>query len=528
MTKLIRLVAITSLLASALFVAPVVDAGPKSCAKRVNDTPAKLMECVTLEGVRAHQAALQDIADDNDGTRAAGTEGYEDSVDYIAGKLSAAGYNVTIDEFPFIYVAPPYVEQLTPTAGERDSLVFTGTGYGEITGAITPVDLVLALPFDPVTSGCEGAYAEAAIGAPLVADPAGVDDFAGFPAGNIALVQRGTCSFALKAANAQAAGASAVIFMNQGNTPVRSPVFNGTAVPPAGSAVTVFTIPLVGVSTADGILLAAGGSTALVRVDAPESRPQKNVLAESTTGDPNNVIMAGAHLDSVQSGPGINDNGSGSAGLLEVALQMAKVKPINQVRFAWWGAEESNLVGSTAYVAGLSEEERDQIELYLNFDMIGSPNYVFFIYDGDDSDAIGFGPGPDGSAEIEAVFEAFYDSRGEDYKGTDFTGRSDYGPFIAPAVGIPSGGLFTGAEGVKTAEEAAIWGGTVGAQYDPCYHLVCDTYANNNNHALDVNSDSIANAVILYAMGVEVLPEPLGARSGGSTSSGGHEDAPTN
>jgi Zn-dependent M28 family amino/carboxypeptidase len=173
------------------------------------------------------------------------------------------------------------------------------------------------------------------------------------------------------------------------------------------------------------------------------------------------------------------------------------------VRFAWWGAEESGLVGSTAYVNGLSQEEQNKIVLYLNFDMIGSPNHVFFIYDGDDSDAEGAGPGPAGSAQIEKFFEQFYTQRGQPFKGTDFSGRSDYGPFIA--VGIPAGGLFTGAEGVKTAAEADTWGGTAGAQYDPCYHLACDTFANVNLTALDVNSDAVAAATLQYAMNTQTI-----------------------
>jgi aminopeptidase Y len=226
-----------------------------------------------------------------------------------------------------------------------------------------------------------------------------------------------------------------------------------------------------------------------------------NVLAESRDGDPNNVIMAGGHLDSVNAGPGINDNGSGSAALLEVAEQMAKVKPRNKVRFAWWGAEESGLVGSTYYVNNLSPDELAKVTLYLNFDMVGSPNHVFFIYDGDDSDGVGSGPGPAGSAQIEKVFERYFNQVGKPFKGTDFSGRSDYGPFIA--AGIPSGGLFTGAEGIKTAEEAGIWGGTAGVAYDPCYHQACDTYANVNNEALDTNSDAIAYAVLQYAMNTE-------------------------
>jgi Zn-dependent M28 family amino/carboxypeptidase len=171
------------------------------------------------------------------------------------------------------------------------------------------------------------------------------------------------------------------------------------------------------------------------------------------------------------------------------------------VRFAWWGAEESGLVGSTYYVNNLSQAEQDKITLYLNFDMIGSPNHVLFIYDGDDSDAVGAAAGPAGSAQIEKTFESFFDTVGQPFKGTDFSGRSDYGPFIA--VGIPAGGLFTGAEGIKTVEEAAIWGGAAGEQYDPCYHLACDTFDNINLFALDVNSDAVAYAVLQYAMNTQ-------------------------
>ncbi len=204
------------------------------------------------------------------------------------------------------------------------------------------------------------------------------------------------------------------------------------------------------------------------------------------------------HLDSVDEGPGINDNGSGVAAILETARQMALVEPRNKVRFAFWGAEESGLVGSTYYVNNLSDAERSRIALYLNFDMIGSPNHVFFIYDGDDSDGIGAGPGPLGSAAIEQTFERFFTERGMPTKGTDFSGRSDYGPFIAR--GIPSGGLFTGAEGIKAPDEAALWGGTAGIAYDPCYHQACDTFANNNDVALDANADATAYAVLKYAM----------------------------
>ena len=473
------------------------EAGPGSCDTRVNNNHQKLLECVTLEGVREHQQALQDIADANGGTRASGTPGYEDSVDYVIETMTAAGYNVTTVEFPFVFVPPPTLIQLTPVQAEYATGAFTGSFSGDVTAAVVPIDINLVPP-RANTSGCDGAYTEAAVGAPILEDPTGPDDFVGFPVGAIALIQRGGCSFALKAHNAEAAGAGAVIIFNQGDTPARSVTFVGNANAPAGSDVDALTILVVGASFDDGVALSQPGSTAHVLAPPAENHIIENVIAESKWGDPNNVVMAGAHLDSVTAGPGINDNGSGSATLLEVAEQMAKVRPRNMVRFAWWGAEEAGLVGSTAYVNGLSQAERDRIALYLNFDMVGSPNYVFFIYDGDNSDGVGAGAGPEGSAQIEETFERYYASVGEQFKGTDFTGRSDYGPFIA--VGIPSGGLFTGAEGIKTADEAAIWGGTAGQQYDPCYHMACDTFANNNDHALDVNSDGVAYAVLQYAM----------------------------
>ncbi len=473
--------------------------GAVSCPTRDNNNFNKLLQCVTLSGVREHQAVFQSIADANGGTRAAGLPGYDASLNYVKSKMQAAGYNVSLNAFPFLFIPPSVLRQISPTSATYETGAFTGTGYGTITGNVTAVDISLALPRDPVTSGCEAA------------------DFAGFPVGNIALIQRGTCAFAIKALNAEAAGASAVIIFNQGNTLLREDLIIGTLAP------SVANIPVVGASFANGVALSQAGSQAFIKVDPAQTITQYNVIAESKAGDPNNIVMVGAHLDSVQRGPGINDNGSGSAALLEVAEQMAKVKPVNKVRFAWWGAEESGLVGSRAYVAGLSDVERNKIALYLNFDMIGSPNHVFFVYDGDDSDVVGAAAGPAGSAQIEDLFEAYYTNKGLPFKGTDFSGRSDYGPFIA--VNIPSGGLFTGAEGVKTAEEASLWGGTAGQQYDPCYHLACDTYANNNNVALDVNSDAVAYATLQFAMNTSNINAVSGKGNfpplGGSGSSGG-------
>ena len=203
------------------------------------------------------------------------------------------------------------------------------------------------------------------------------------------------------------------------------------------------------------------------------------MLAETPGGDPNNVIMVGAHLDSVNAGPGIQDNGSGSAAYPEVAEQMAKVKPRNKVRFAWWGAEESGLVGSTYYVDNLTQERagRDHAVPELRHDRLAELR-VLHLRRRRLRRRRRRSRARRVRRRSRRLFETYYDQVGEPFKGTDFSGRSDYGPFIA--VGIPSGGLFTGAEGIKTAEEAAIWGGTAGEQYDPCYHLACDTFDNIN------------------------------------------------
>src|SRR5207344_1836104 len=188
--------------------------------------------------------------------------------------------------------------------------------------------------------------------------------------------------------------------------------------------------------------------------------------ADTRKGDPNRVVVQGSHLDSVVAGPGINDNGSGSSYNLESAIQLAKekIKPKNTIRFAFWGAEEEGLLGSQFYVDSLSDEDFAKILLNLNHDMVASPNFVRFVYDGDGSDTGTAGPA--GSELIEAAFVRWFDRQGLATEPTAFDGRSDYGPFIA--VGIPAGGLFTGAEGVKTPEEAAIYGGMAGEPYDAC------------------------------------------------------------
>lgn len=449
------------------------------CGIQSNNTTRKLADCVTLDGVQAHLVALQSIADANGGMRAAGTPGYDESAAYVSGLLSQAGYAVTVQTFQFRdfrELGASTLEQVTPTpttyvqGSDFDILGYSGAA--DITANVIPVDLDLGSG-NSSTSGCESA------------------DFAGFPVGTIALLQRGGCEFIVKVENAEAAGAVGVIIFNQGNTIDRLDIFKGslTAAYTGGLPAMTATYDLgitLSVQASVTVRMATNVSTTVTQTS--------NVLAETRDGDAGNVVMVGGHLDSVRDGPGINDNGSSSAALLEVALQMALVKPRNKVRFAWWGAEEVGLIGSTQYLAGLSSAQRAAIALYLNFDMIASPNFVYFVYDPQDGN---------GSTAITKFFQDFYAGRSLPSELAPMPGGSDHTAFSA--YGIPIGGVFTGADGVKTDEQAALYGGLSGIEYDPCYHLACDTYNNLSLAALDVNADAIASAVIQFAMSTETV-----------------------
>lgn len=430
-------------------------AGTATAAPTGPGLPQEIVNDVKVKNVISHLREFQRIADANDDTRAAGSAGYEQSAEYVHDKLAAAGYDVEYQSFEFTYT-----EELRETLTEISP-----------TSRDLPVDVMTYSPATPVGG----------ITADLAAVPVGTDATPGCEAGDyasqsytgkIALIKRGGCTFAQKSSTAAGAGAvGAIVYNNDTVNP--DTLTAGTLGAPGATS-----IPTGGTSLNVGEALAAEAASGPVTVNLDlaeftEQRTTRNVVAESPGGDADNVVMAGAHLDSVPEGPGFNDNGTGSAGLLEVALEMADDPTANKTRFAWWSAEEFGLVGSDYYVDNLPLAERDKIALYLNFDMIGSPNYMFGIYDGDDSDGEGAGPGPAGSAEIEDVFESYYDQRGLPHNGTDFSGRSDYGPFIA--VGIPSGGLFTGAEGIKTEEQAQWYGGVAGQAYDPCYHQACDS-----------------------------------------------------
>jgi Zn-dependent M28 family amino/carboxypeptidase len=599
--------------AAAVAVLAVLALAPAAIAGPVEDSQ-ELRDELNLAGMTEHMQKLQAIANAHQGNRAAGTVGYEQSVSYVADRLEGAGYDVRLSPFDFPEWeenSTPELEQVTPTpttyvAGgpedadspDVDFITFQFSGSGDVTAPVVPTnDIVLPPAPEPntSTSGCEPG------------------DFPAATTDSISLVQRGTCPFVQKLDNAEAAGAVGVILFNEGQAlPGRQNAQFAAATP-------YLSIPAVFASTSVGedfyeAFEAGDDPTARLAVDATTSpQVQYNVIAESPWGDPEHAVVTGAHLDSVPAGPGINDNGSGTAATLEIAEEMAELKqqadagvadaeakladamasvdaaqaevdkreakkakakrklkkadgkkerkkakrklkkarkklrdarddltaaeqalataqeeletakqrfdPKHQLRIAYWGAEESGLIGSSQYVAQLTEAERNAIMLNLNFDMLASPNFVRFVYDGNTDETE---PPPDGapagSDVIEQVFLDYFASQGLPTEPTAFDGRSDYGPFIAE--GIPAGGLFSGAEQPKQPEEVAVYGGVAGEQYDPCYHEGCDTFdsvfgagppglptlAGNGATSLDQLGDAAAHATHHFVTEESPLP----------------------
>ena len=236
-----------------------------------------------------------------------------------------------------------------------------------------------------------------------------------------------------------------------------------------------------------------------------------NVIAETPGGRADRTVVVGGHLDSVHQGPGINDDGSGVSTMLETAEQMKAlgITPRNKVRFIFFSGEEQGLLGSDYYVSQLSKKQIQDISVMLDFDMLASPNYARFIYDGN-GDEHGFA-GPNGSGTIEQVFKDFWDSQGLGYETIPFDGRSDYDAFTA--AGIPAGGIFAGAEGVKTQAQVGLYGGTAGDPFDECYHQLCDDLNNINNKGLSEHSDAAVHAILTFA---ETKSSVKGTGTGGS------------
>ena len=431
-----------------------------------------LSELVTAEALEEHMANLATIAEYNGGNRATSTPGYDVAALYIENQLERAGYETFRHEYNYELwreQSEPTLSQLSP--GEMDLVegedfsTMSYSGSGDVSAPAVAVNI------DSEESGCSA------------------DDFTDFPEGAVAITLRGSCPFGDKVQNSADAGASAALVVN-----TEDEAFLGTVE-------TMSDIPALGVSGLAGQELLSAGDELEVHVSVDASVTEEDsysVLAETPGGADDNVVMVGGHLDSVEEGPGINDNGSGASFVLETAIQLAaKEEPNNKVRFAFWGTEEEGLIGSNEYVADLSEDEVDDIALYLNFDMIGSYNYGRFVLDGrldlpDSSDA------PAGSGAIAEVFEDYFDEQGQVSEPGVLSGRSDYSAFMV--AGVPSGGLFSGADGVKTEEQVEWYGGTAGETFDPYYHTADDTFDK-------IDWDSVAELSSAGAHGVEFFAE---------------------
>ena len=436
----------------------------------------RLEKAVSVKKIVKHQQALQNIADMNGGTRYTKTPGYTASVDYVSETMRRAGLKTKVVQFDmpdWRENAPPVLQQLTPTnttytpGAEADD---DNPAVDFIAFAYSPTKAVASAPVVPTndivvpspeansnTSGCEPG------------------DFPAATAGAISLIQRGTCGIANKIANAQAAGAVGAIMFNEGDSEGRMNA-GFRAGPTDLNIPAVFSNYETGKELYDAY---TAGKNPTVRLETsgetiPHFYPQ--VVAETRTGDPRHMVLAGAHLDSVPAGPGINDDGSGTAWQLALAEQLAKKKFAlrNKVRFLWFGGDDDGLVGSQYYAKNLSQAEVDKVDVMIDTDMIASANYARLIYDGDGSEPGGT-PGPTGSGTVENVFARYFARRGMATEPIPFDGRSDYVGFINR--GIPAGGIFAGAEAPKTPEQVALYGGVEGEQLDPCYHEACDNIA---------------------------------------------------
>jgi Zn-dependent M28 family amino/carboxypeptidase len=441
-------------------------------------------KAITVEAIRAHQAAFQTIATNNSGIRSSIGASHDATINYIRGQLATSGYDLTVQSFEFAYggdIAPPVFQRVAPNPTTftvvTDFSTMTYSGSGDVTAPVHNVDLLIPSNGSS-TSGCEAS------------------DFAGFPAGAIALIQRGTCEFRIKALNAQAAGASAVIIMNEGNIPSREGPVAGTVNAPS------LTLPVIGTSYAIGVALATSVVGPVVRIKtltATGTASSSNLIAETPGGDPDNVVIIEASADG-RFGPAINAT-SGGAAMIELARVFAAQErsPRNRVRFIWFGAYPEGQHGSTYYLNQLTSDERDHIRAVIDVQPIGSPNYGRFVVDGDQStfpSLFPSNPAADAaSGTIEALFNEYFAA--SSLAVAPSGGAQNAAPFRV--AGIPFGGLTTGFGVAKTAQEAALFGGTAAADFDPCVSLFCDSFANTSTTALDQMSDAAAHVLLLLS-----------------------------
>lgn len=433
---------------------------------------------ITADAMYVHLRALQEIADANGGTRAEGTPGYDASVDYVVKVLRDSGFDVQTPEF----------ERVGITRGGNPGLTVAGRTFPAEQASLlhtTPRGGLTAITLrPPKPAGCTAAdYGTVKV------------------AGAIAVVDDLGCSVVVKHDVAVGKGAVGLLVVSPPR-PNGSPAglypegyYRGLQVP-------------VGIITpdADAALRRTNAPVRLVLDRQPVAVSSRNVVAQTGSGDPRNVVMVGAHLDGIAGGPGINDNGSGVAAVLATAAALgAQPGTANAVRFAFWGSEEPGVAGSSAYVRALTRDELNDIALYLNVDMIGSPNAGYFTYDGDQSAQpspdVSPADVPEGSAGIERMLAGYLSLAGVRPADMPLSKTRDDAPFLR--AGVPIGGVTTGSSQRKTEVQARLWGGRAGVAFDPNYHTRRDDITNVNRDAIAVMGPAVGFAVATYAQSTD-------------------------
>lgn len=439
--------------------------------------PNRLASQVTVGAMLSHLQRLQEIADAHQRNRADATPGFDASADYVATALRDSGFEV----------ATPELTRLDTTSPGKPTLTVAGIGY--------PVDQASLLVRTPA-----GGVTGPVVRPKRSAGCAAADYPLTLPRGGIAVVSDAGCSVVTKQNVAAECGAAALIVVSP---PSRTGAPAGLFPPDYYDQLTM-PVAVAG-RDGDSALRRATGAVRLVLDAATVKVVSRNVLAQTKTGSEHDVVMVGAHLDGAPGGPGINDNGSGVAAVLETALQLGpSPEATNAVRFAFWGAEEQQLGGPTDYVFGLDRDQLNDIALYLNFDMLASPNPGFFTYDGDQSALPGrdIAPAdvPVGSAGIERTLAGYLNLAGVRPADMPLSSDTGYSPFVV--AGVPVGGITTGASQLKTTTQARLWGGRPGAPFDPNYRGPGDTVEQINQHALALTGAAVAFAVANYAQSI--------------------------
>jgi hypothetical protein len=403
-----------------------------------------VVAAVTEEGLRARLSELVAATGDSAGYRSVGSEGYERAAAYVEGRLEAAGWSVTTPRVD----APAVVDDGSSslrvdgrTFGVDDLRPLLLSPAGDVTGPVVAVN------------GAPGPARRAGLGC-------SAGDYGELPDRAVVLVPPGGCFRRDQLLAAQEAGAGAFVTYSPGAP-------DGVVLRPTLASAEGLGIPGAWVSgeaaAALAVAAADAGDARVVLTARTEVRPTRSVVGE-LRGSGDEVVVLGAHLDSVVDGPGANDDGSGVAALLEIVHALGSSERRASVRVAFWAGEEVGLLGSSRYVGELPDAERESIVLYGNADMVASPNGFAGVYDEPGAAA---GSVAAGDLLRDAVARA-----GGTPVPVDLHGGSDHHPFTV--AGVPTAGVFSGALERVTAEQAAASGATAGRPADACYHQACD------------------------------------------------------